>query len=196
MTGRKYRIKSKLIPWEGENKTARLEIADDITELDIQEMKIRTEKRAKSEKIVMDCIKMMYSTVETDVAINNTHGLSIPKYPASFPCSIKGTVIKDWICWGFNTAYSSGDASFICSKSSIMTHSSSSKNGIHLSIIPCGFCGDERLNEEEYLEWTHENPVTGRKYRIKSKLIPSSIMTHSSSSKNGIHLSITSKGMF
>ncbi len=72
VTGRKYRIKSKLIPWEGENKTARLEIADDITELDIQEMKIRTEKRAKSEKIVMDCIKMMYSTVETDVAINNT----------------------------------------------------------------------------------------------------------------------------
>lgn len=38
--------------------------------------------------------------------------------------------------------------------------------------FPCSFCGDERLNDKEYLEWTHENPVTGRKYRLKSKLIP------------------------
>ncbi len=72
VTGRKYRIKSKLIPWDGEDRTVRLEIADDITERDVQEMEIKTEKRAKSEKIVMDCIKMMYSTVETDVAINRT----------------------------------------------------------------------------------------------------------------------------
>lgn len=72
VTGRRYRLKSKLIPWDGEDRTVRLEIADDITERDIQEMEIKTEQRAKSEKIIMDCIKMMYSTVETDVAINRT----------------------------------------------------------------------------------------------------------------------------
>lgn len=72
VTGRKYRLKSKLIPWDEENKRVRLEIAEDITERDIQEMEIRTEKRAESERIVMDCIKMMYSSMETDVAINNT----------------------------------------------------------------------------------------------------------------------------
>lgn len=71
-TGQKYRIKSKLIPWDEENKRARLEIAEDITERDAQEMEIRTEKRAESERIVMDCIKMMYSSMETDVAINNS----------------------------------------------------------------------------------------------------------------------------
>lgn len=71
VTGRKYRLKSKLIPWDGRS-TARLEIADDITESNAQEIEIRTRKRAKSERIVMDCIKMMYSSVETDEAINNT----------------------------------------------------------------------------------------------------------------------------
>ncbi len=71
VTGRRYRLKSKLIPWDGE-RTVRLEIAEDITESDTQEIEIRTKKRAKSERIVMDCIKMMYSSVETDEAINNT----------------------------------------------------------------------------------------------------------------------------
>lgn len=72
VTGRKYRLKSKLIPWDGEDRIVRMEIAEDITESDIQEIEIKTKKRAKSEKIVMDCIKMMYSSVETDEAINNT----------------------------------------------------------------------------------------------------------------------------
>lgn len=72
VTGRKYRMKSKRIPWDKEYRNVRLEIADDITERDSQEIEIKTKRRAKSEKIVMDCIKMMYSTVETDVAINNT----------------------------------------------------------------------------------------------------------------------------
>lgn len=71
VTGRRYRLKSKLIPWDGE-RTVRMEIAEDITESDTQEIEIRTKKRAKSERIVMDCIKMMYSSVETDEAINNT----------------------------------------------------------------------------------------------------------------------------
>lgn len=71
VTGRKYRLKSKLIPWDGE-RIVRMEIADDITESDTREMEIRAGKRAKSERIVMDCIKMMYSSVETDEAINNT----------------------------------------------------------------------------------------------------------------------------
>lgn len=71
VTGRKYRLKSKLIPWDGE-RTVRMEIADDITKSDMQEIEIRIRQRAKSEKIVMDCIKMMYSSVETDEAINNT----------------------------------------------------------------------------------------------------------------------------
>lgn len=71
VTGRRYRLKSKLIPWDGE-RTVRMEIAEDITESDTQKIEIRTKKRAKSERIVMDCIKMMYSSVETDEAINNT----------------------------------------------------------------------------------------------------------------------------
>lgn len=72
VTGRRYRLKSKLIPWDGEDRIVRMEIAEDITESNIQEMKIKTKKREKSERIVMDCIKMMYSSVETDEAINNT----------------------------------------------------------------------------------------------------------------------------
>lgn len=70
ITGRKYRLKDKLIPWDG--RDVRLEIADDITELRIQSMETGMEKHLESEKIVMECIKMMYSSVETDVAINNT----------------------------------------------------------------------------------------------------------------------------
>lgn len=69
-TGRKYYLKSKLVEWE--DRTARIEIADDITETNVETVKLGFKKRLESEKIVMDCIKMMYSSVETDVAINNT----------------------------------------------------------------------------------------------------------------------------
>lgn len=69
-TGRKYHLKDKLVDWEG--RTARIEIAEDITESNAETVKQGFRKRLESERIVMDCIKMMYSSVETDVAINNT----------------------------------------------------------------------------------------------------------------------------
>lgn len=70
VTGRKYYLKDKLVEWE--DRTARIEIAADMTENNVENMELGIKKRLESEKIVMDCIKMMYSSVETDVAINNT----------------------------------------------------------------------------------------------------------------------------
>lgn len=70
ITGKSYRIKDKLIPWKG--KEVRMEIAEGITEYSMHKMESEMKNRLESEKIVMDCIKMMYSSVETDVAINNT----------------------------------------------------------------------------------------------------------------------------
>lgn len=70
ITNKTYRIKDKLIPWDG--RLVHMEIAEDITEYTVHEMEAEIKNRLESEKIVMGCIKMMYSSVETDVAINNT----------------------------------------------------------------------------------------------------------------------------
>lgn len=67
---KRYRIKDKLISWNG--KDVRMEIAEDITESTMHEMEAEIRNRLKSEGIVMECLKMMYSSVDTDVAINNT----------------------------------------------------------------------------------------------------------------------------
>ncbi|MCM1496176.1 MAG: diguanylate cyclase [Bacteroides sp.] len=70
VTNKNYRIKDKLIPWDG--RLVRMEIAEDITEYSMHKMETEIKNRLESERIVMDCIKMMYSSVETDIAINNT----------------------------------------------------------------------------------------------------------------------------
>lgn len=70
ITGKSYRLKDKLIDWE--DGIAHMEIAEDITEYSMHKMETEIKNRAESEKIVMECIKMMYSSVDTDVAINNT----------------------------------------------------------------------------------------------------------------------------
>lgn len=70
VTNKSYRIKNKLIPWK--DRKACIGIAEDITEYSVYQMETEIKNRLESEKIVMECIKMMYSSVETDVAINNT----------------------------------------------------------------------------------------------------------------------------
>lgn len=68
--GRRYVMKDRLMEWDG--KLLRLGIIDE-AEGDSQQklMKERRERLAR-EQIVMECIKMMYSSMETDVAIDNT----------------------------------------------------------------------------------------------------------------------------
>lgn len=62
ITKRLYRLKDKLIGWDG--RDVRLEIADDFT--------AAGEKRRERERVVMECVRQMYSSIETDVAIHNT----------------------------------------------------------------------------------------------------------------------------
>lgn len=65
-----YYIKDKLVDWEGNGKLARMEIALDVTES-------QTEKRMlaaalEREKAVMECVRMMHSSVDPDISIANT----------------------------------------------------------------------------------------------------------------------------
>lgn len=60
ITGRKYYIKEKLIDWDGE--PARICIA---------RPKREGYEKSEGEEIVMECIRMLHSSVETDVAIQN-----------------------------------------------------------------------------------------------------------------------------
>lgn len=62
ITKRAYRLKDKLIDWDG--RDVRLEIADDFT--------AAGERRRERERVVMECVRQMYSSIETDVAIDNT----------------------------------------------------------------------------------------------------------------------------
>lgn len=70
ITGRRYCLKDKLIEWG--NRNVRIEIADEITDFGAQNAEAKLQRETEREQIVMECIKMMYSSVETDVAINNT----------------------------------------------------------------------------------------------------------------------------
>lgn len=70
VTGRNYRFKDKLVEWEGHS--ARIGIAEDLEDSGIQSMREELKRKSEREQIVIDCIKMMYSSAETDQAINNT----------------------------------------------------------------------------------------------------------------------------
>lgn len=61
-------IKEKLIKWNGKN--AHMAVAMDITKK--EEEKITLEQTLENERIVLNCIKMMHSSVNIDVSITNT----------------------------------------------------------------------------------------------------------------------------
>lgn len=61
-------VKEKLIKWNGRN--AYLVIAVDITRK--EEEKITLEQTLENERVVLNCIKMMHSSVDIDVSITNT----------------------------------------------------------------------------------------------------------------------------
>lgn len=69
-TGRTYCLKDRLVDWDG--REVRIEIADDITETCCKKAKEEGKKVPECEQIVMECIRMMYSSVDTNEAINNT----------------------------------------------------------------------------------------------------------------------------
>lgn len=69
IAGRSYQIKDKLISWEG--RDVRMEIAEDVAEAAVYDMEAQKQSRMNSERIVLECVKMMYSSLETDIALNN-----------------------------------------------------------------------------------------------------------------------------
>lgn len=68
ITGRKYQMKGRMTEWE--EREACFVIADDCSNMDLQETD--RNKRQEQERIAMECIKMMHSSAEIEVAINNT----------------------------------------------------------------------------------------------------------------------------
>lgn len=69
IAGRDCRIKDKLISWG--DRDVRIEIAEDIAEAAMYDMEAEKKSRMNNERIVLECVKMMYSSLETDIAINN-----------------------------------------------------------------------------------------------------------------------------
>lgn len=70
ITGRHYLLKDRIIKWEG--KDARVEIAFDITEK--EEQKISLENALSAEKMVMECVKQLYSSKEMEKTIHDVLG--------------------------------------------------------------------------------------------------------------------------
>ncbi len=69
-TGKEYRLKDKLISWEG--REARIEIAEEIFNSGQQNAEAELKRMLEREQIVMECIQMMHSSLEVDMAVNNT----------------------------------------------------------------------------------------------------------------------------
>lgn len=70
VAGRNYRFKDKLIDWDG--RSVRISIGENLEDTGLQGMRDELKRKSEREEIIMECIKMMYSSTETDEAINNT----------------------------------------------------------------------------------------------------------------------------
>lgn len=66
LTQRHYLLKDKLIRWKG--RLARLEIAFDITET--ENKKIALQNALDGDKMIMECVQMLYQSEDVDSAIN------------------------------------------------------------------------------------------------------------------------------
>ena len=70
VTGRSYRFKDKRIEWEG--RSMRIGIGEELDNAGIQSMRDELKRKSEREQIVIECIKRMYSSPETDQAIHDT----------------------------------------------------------------------------------------------------------------------------
>lgn len=70
VTGRSYHFKDKQIEWEG--RSVRISIGEEIEHAGIRSMKEELKRKSEREQIVIECIKRMYSSPETDQAIHDT----------------------------------------------------------------------------------------------------------------------------
>lgn len=69
VTGKRYRLKDKLVKWD--ERLVQLGIAEEIVGGG-EWQNAGSARELECEAVVMECIKMMYSSVDTNVAINNT----------------------------------------------------------------------------------------------------------------------------
>lgn len=65
-----FLLKDKLVDWDGSGRLARMEIALDVTK-SVREKK-RLQETLDREQVVLECIRMMHSSMDVDVAIHNT----------------------------------------------------------------------------------------------------------------------------
>lgn len=65
IAGRHYLVKDKLIPWQG--KTARMEIALDVT--DKEEQRLRLENALETEELILTCVKILHEMKHINEAI-------------------------------------------------------------------------------------------------------------------------------
>lgn len=66
ITQRHYLLKDRLIEWEG--RPARMEIAFDMTDSETEKMDLKSS--LDSQKVVMDCVRVLYEEKDLDTAIN------------------------------------------------------------------------------------------------------------------------------
>lgn len=65
-----FLLKDKLVDWDGNGRLVRLEIALDVTKSTREKKKLQ--ETLDREQEVLECIRMMHSSVDVDVAIQNT----------------------------------------------------------------------------------------------------------------------------
>lgn len=65
-----FLLKDRLVDWNGDGRLSRMEIALDVTRSDRE--KKRLQETLDRERVVLECIKMMHSSVDGGVAIQNT----------------------------------------------------------------------------------------------------------------------------
>ena len=65
-----FLLKDRLVDWNGDGRLSRMEIALDVTRSDRE--KKRLQETLDRERVVLECIKMMHSSPDSDVAIQNT----------------------------------------------------------------------------------------------------------------------------
>lgn len=71
LTGRHYFLKDRLIDWNG--RTARLEVAFDITESEIEKIKLKNALDA--EKMILECIRTLYQNKDLNTALDDLLGV-------------------------------------------------------------------------------------------------------------------------
>lgn len=71
LTGRHYFLKDRLIDWNG--MTARLEVAFDITESEIE--KIELKNALDAEKMILECIRTLYQNKDLNTALDDLLGV-------------------------------------------------------------------------------------------------------------------------